>query len=492
MSQLNRDGERRIITPYDRVETGRRNLLVAMAARNRLRDSSKLRAPQEYVAVQRRRRAIGADVKDSETFIRVENCSKVFGRRAQQALEMRRSGETKAEVERETGATIGVFDANLDVKRGEIFVVIGLSGSGKSTLLRLINRLIEPTEGQIYLGDEDISKMSTKQLRELRRRKFGMVFQHFGLLPNRSVLGNAAFGLEIQNVPFSERRKAGEEALEMVGLHGQGRKMPAELSGGMQQRVGLARALATKQEILLMDEPFSALDPLIRRDMQNLFLDIQGEVQRTVIFVTHDLDEALRLGHRVAIMKDGEIVQLGTPENILREPANEYVVRFVEDVDYAKVRTAESVMVNAGDVAYPHEGPTVVLRRMSQAGLSHIFVVDDERRLQGLAEAEEVARLAERDERKLTAAIDAGTPRVERNTPLREILPLFVERDDVPVAVVGENDHLDGVIVRGSLIAGLTTSTELNGEGGEDYSGIGRDETSRETSQVGREPGGGS
>jgi glycine betaine/proline transport system ATP-binding protein len=377
---------------------------------------------------------------------------------------MRRSGRSKAEVERDTGATIGVFDASLDVRRGEIFVVIGLSGSGKSTLLRLINRLIEPTEGQIYLDGDHVSEMPIKQLRELRRRKMGMVFQHFGLLPNRSVLGNAAFGLEIQGAPFSERRRAGEEALEMVGLHGQGNKMPAELSGGMQQRVGLARALATKQEILLMDEPFSALDPLIRRDMQNLFLDIQGEVQRTVVFVTHDLDEALRLGHRVAIMKDGEIVQLGTPENILREPANEYVERFVEDVDYTKVRTAESVMVEVKEVAYTNEGPTVVLRRMRRAGLSHIFVVDEERRLQGLADAEEVSRLAERNEQELRAAVDTTTPSVERGTWLREILPLFIERD-VPVAVVREDRRLEGVIVRGSLIAGLTTITELSNGG---------------------------
>ena len=377
---------------------------------------------------------------------------------------MRRSGRSKAEVERDTGATIGVFDANLDVRRGEIFVVIGLSGSGKSTLLRLINRLIEPTEGQIYVDGDHVSEMPIKQLRELRRRKMGMVFQQFGLLPNRSVLGNAAFGLEVQGAPFSERRRAGEEALEMVGLHGQGNKMPTELSGGMQQRVGLARALATKQEILLMDEPFSALDPLIRRDMQNLFLDIQGEVQRTVVFVTHDLDEALRLGHRVAIMKDGEIVQLGTPENILREPADEYVERFVEDVDYTKVRTAESVMVEVKEVAYTNEGPTVVLRRMRRAGLSHIFVVDEERRLQGLADVEEVSRLAERNEQELRAAVDTTTPSVERGTWLREILPLFIERD-VPVAVVREDKRLEGVIVRGSLIAGLTTSAELSNGG---------------------------
>lgn len=388
---------------------------------------------------------------------------------------MRRSGKSKAEVERATGATIGVYDANIDVQQSEIFVIIGLSGSGKSTLLRLINRLIDPTEGEIYLDGDHISGMPTKQLREIRRRKVGMVFQHFGLLPNRTVVDNVTFGLEVQGASSSERKKAGEETLEMVGLHGQGNKMTAELSGGMQQRVGLARALATKQQILLMDEPFSALDPLIKRDMQNLFLEIQGEVQRTVVFVTHDLDEALRLGHRVAIMKDGEIVQLGTPENILREPATEYVERFVEDVDYTKVRTAESVMIRAKEVAYPNEGPTVVLRRMRQAGLSHMFVVDDERRLQGLVEAEEVSRLAERDERELKAAIDTEAPRIKRDTWLREILPLFVEHDDVPVAVCTEDGHLEGVVVRGSLIAGLTTSTEHQGEESSQFSGVGRE-----------------
>ena len=385
---------------------------------------------------------------------------------------MRRSGRSKAEVERATGSTIGVYDANLDVRRGEIFVIIGLSGSGKSTLLRLINRLIDPTEGEVYLDGDHISKMSTKQLRAVRRRKIGMVFQHFGLLPNRTVLDNVTFGLEIQGTSGLERRKAGEETLELVGLHGQGNKMTAELSGGMQQRVGLARALATKQEILLMDEPFSALDPLIRRDMQNLFLDIQGEVQRTVVFVTHDLDEALRLGHRVAIMKDGEIVQLGTPENILREPADEYVERFVEDVDYAKVRTAESVMITPSDIAYPSEGPTVVLRRMRQAGLYFIPVVDDERRLVGVCEVEEVARLVERDERELRVAIDTKMPKVERGTWLREILPFFVERD-APVCVVDENQRLEGLVVQGSLIAGLTTSTEQTGEEPTDFSGVG-------------------
>jgi glycine betaine/proline transport system ATP-binding protein len=396
---------------------------------------------------------------------------------------MRRAGKSKAEVERATGATIGAYDVTFDVARGEIFVIIGLSGSGKSTILRAINRLNESTEGKVYLDGDLISEMPAKQLREVRRRKIGMVFQHFGLLPNRTVLDNIAFGLEIQGVPAQERKKKAEETLPAVGLEGQGSKLITELSGGMKQRVGLARALATEQEILLMDEPFSALDALIRRDMQNLFLDIQGEARRTVVFVTHDLDEALTLGHRVAIMKDGDIVQIGTPEQILREPATEYVERFVEGVDYAKVRHAESVMVRPREVAYENEGPTVVLRRMRQAGLSHIFVVDQERRLVGISEAEDVARLAERDERELQAAVNFA-PNVGRRTPLREVLPLFVEDGDAPVAVVGEGDRLEGVIVRGALIAGLTTSVEPHDEGDEDLSGAGAPQTSENSDRV--------
>ena len=380
---------------------------------------------------------------------------------------MRRQGKSKAEVERETGSTIGAYDASFDVHKGEIFVIIGLSGSGKSTILRGINGLNELTEGKVYLDGDLISEMPSKELREVRRKKIGMVFQHFGLLPNRTVLDNIAFGLEIQGVSAQERKKKAEETLPAVGLEGQAYKLIAELSGGMKQRVGLARALATEQEILLMDEPFSALDPLIRRDMQNLFLSIQGEAQRTVVFVTHDLDEALTLGHRVAIMKDGEIVQLGPPEQILREPANEYVERFVEDVDYAKVRTAESVMVMPRQVAYLTEGPTVVLRRMRQYGLSHIFVVDEERRLVGLCEAEEVARLAERGERALRDSVNDDAAKIGRKTPLRDILPLFVEDADAPVGVVDEENRLEGVVVRGALIAGLTTQAEAQEEGDE-------------------------
>lgn len=399
-------------------------------------------------------------VTGNEAVIRAEGLTKVFGRGASEALRLRREGRSKAEIEKATGATIGVLEANFEVYPGEIFVIIGLSGSGKSTLLRLLNRLIEPTEGEVYLDGRPTSRMSARQIRDLRRKKMRMVFQHFGLLPNRSVLGNVVFGLEVQGVSASERERRGRQALEMVGLEGQGEKRITELSGGMQQRVGLARALATEQEILLMDEPFSALDPLIRREMQNLFLDIQGEIKRTVVFVTHDLDEALRLGHRVAIMRDGEIVQMGNPEEILTNPANEYVERFIEDVDYTKVRKVEVAMVDPKEVAYRSEGPRVVLRRMQKAGLSTIFVLDSERKLVGLCEAEAVSRLAQRGEGSLESAIDRDVCRVELGTPLRKVLPLFVG-GNLPVAVTDGQERLVGVVVKGSLIAALTTESEV-------------------------------
>lgn len=385
--------------------------------------------------------------------MRVENLSKVFGRKGRQALDLRRSGKTKTEAEDATGATIGVFDANFEVRRNEIFVVIGLSGSGKSTLLRLLNHLIEPTGGEVHIGDEQVSQLSNRQLRQLRRRKIGMVFQHFGLLPNRTVMDNITYGLEIQGVPSDEREQAGTETLKLVGLEGQADRRITQLSGGMQQRVGLARALATKQEILLMDEPFSALDPLIRQDMQELFLTIQDEIQRTTVFITHDLDEALRLGHRVAVMNAGEIVQVGTPEDILANPADEYVERFIANADYAKVRNAERVMAEPEEVVYVDDQPTAVLQRMRQAGLATSCVLDRERRLVGLVEIDGLGTLADGGGTDIAKAV-APMRDVSPDTPLRDIIPFFVD-SSTPVAVTGEGRRLQGVIARDALIGGL-------------------------------------
>ncbi len=400
-----------------------------------------------------------AAIDTTEPIIRVDGVSKIFGRRVDQALASRQSGKNKDEIERATGATIGVLDASFQVQRGEIFVIIGLSGSGKSTLLRCLNWLIEPSRGEIYVDGQPLSHMPVRGLREVRRKKIAMVFQHFGLIPNRTVMDNVTFGLEVQGMSGEARRRRGQEMLEVVGLTGQGPKKITELSGGMRQRVGLARALATKPDVLLMDEPFGALDPLIRRDMQNFLLDLQAELNRTIVFVTHDIDEALRLGHRVAIMKDGEIVQLGKAEEILANPANAYVKRFTADVDRAKVRTAESVMLPPREVAYESEGPRVVLRRMQNAGLSTIFVVDENRLLVGLADVHALAELAERNETNIGGIVDRDIHRVRRYTFLRDIVPYFVGHH-LPVAVADEKGRLAGVITRGAVIAGLASDTD--------------------------------
>ena len=276
--------------------------------------------------------------------IAIEHVFKVFGDAPQAALDLVRQGCSKQEILERTGQSIGVFDAHFQIEAGEIFVVMGLSGSGKSTLVRMLNRLIEPTAGRILVGGEDINQLSDRALRALRRKDISMVFQSFALLPHLTVLDNTAFGLELAGVERAERQRLAAAALEQVGLAGWGASYPDELSGGMQQRVGLARALAADPSILLMDEAFSALDPIIRTEMQSELLRLQQERRRTIVFISHDLDEAMRIGDRIAIMKDGQVVQVGTPDEILRSPANDYVRSFVRGVDAAAV-------FKAGDIA---------------------------------------------------------------------------------------------------------------------------------------------
>ena len=275
--------------------------------------------------------------------LEAEHLYKVFGRRPDQAVERLREGADREEL-RADGTTAAVIDASFSVAPGQIFVVMGLSGSGKSTLLRMLNGLLEPTAGRVLFDGQDLTALSDRELREVRARKISMVFQHFALFPHRSVRENAAYGLEVQGVPRAERLKRAGEALALCGLAGWEDSWPDELSGGMQQRVGLARALATDADLLLMDESFSALDPLIRRDMQDQLLELQQSLKKTIVFITHDLNEAMRLGDRIAVMRDGRIVQTGTAEDILLRPANDYVASFIQDVDRSRVLTASSVM----------------------------------------------------------------------------------------------------------------------------------------------------
>src|SRR5699024_2973294 len=286
------------------------------------------------------------------------------------------------------GCTVAVNNATFSVEQGEFFVIMGLSGSGKSTLIRLINRLIEPTKGMIKVDGKDISNLDKKSLREVRRKKMSMVFQRFALFPHRTVLENAEFGLEIQKMDKEKRKEIALKSLELVGLGDYANQYPGQLSGGMQQRVGLARGLTNDPEVLLMDEAFSALDPLIRKDMQDEMIDLQTKMQKTVLFITHDLDEALRLGDRIALMRDGEIVQVGTPEEILTNPANDYVEKFVEDVDRSKLLTAGHIMKRPETVSVERHGPRAAMERMRSEGLSSILVVDKNRHLLGYVTAD--------------------------------------------------------------------------------------------------------
>src|SRR6056297_1961908 len=336
--------------------------------------------------------------------IKVENLSVIFGKNVNEAQELLRKGVSKADILNQTGCTVGVNNASLEIKEGEVFVVMGLSGSGKSTLLRCFNRLIEPTTGKLYVDDQNVLDLNDHDLRmKYRRKKMTMVFQHFGLLPHRSVSSNVAFGLEIQGVDEETRINKAYDVIKTVGLEGYEEKMTGQLSGGMQQRVGLARALATDPEILLMDEAFSALDPLIRANMQDELLDLQEKVHKTILFITHDLDEALKLGDRIAIMKEGEIVQIGTPEEILTNPANDYVKAFVENVDRGGIITARSIMFeNPASVRIDHDGPKVALRRMRQVGITSLPVVDKSNKFLGFVKDLEMAYMEEKGLQKIS------------------------------------------------------------------------------------------
>jgi glycine betaine/proline transport system ATP-binding protein len=341
--------------------------------------------------------------------IEVEGLWKIFGGDPDRARTLAREGKSKAEVKAETDSVIAVDDATFEVQEQEIFVVMGLSGSGKSTLLRCINRLIEPTYGTVTVDGEDVTTFDDGQLRELRQTKMSMVFQNFGLFPHRSVLGNVEYGLEVSGMDKDQRREKAERTLDLVGLEGYEDSNPSELSGGMQQRVGLARALVNDPEILLMDEAFSALDPLIREEMQNEVLDLQEmwDQAATILFITHDLDEALKMGDRIAIMKDGRIAQIGTPTEILTDPADDYVRSFVENVDRTKIIPARTVM---------------------------------------------------RDLRDGEAPASDGTS-VSPHTPLAEILPIVLGTD-APVPVYDSADELKGVVDREAVMDEVTRNAE--------------------------------
>ncbi len=387
--------------------------------------------------------------------IRAEGLFKVFGRRTDEAVRALRAGAARDDVT-SFGATPAVIDASFDVQPGEIFVVMGLSGSGKSTLIRMLNGLLEPSAGHVYIDGTNISHIPAPDLRRVRQRKIGMVFQHFALLPHRTVLENASYALDVQGVPKDEQRGQAKRALELVGLDGWEDSFPAQLSGGMKQRVGLARALAAGTDILLMDEAFSALDPLIRREMQEQLIDLQQRLGKTVVFITHDLNEAMHIGDRIAVMRDGRIVQIGTAEEILNDPANDYVAQFVADVDRARVLTAASVMEPAKSVVMSTAGPRAAIRVMRENQTGAAFVTDKDRTLRGIVMDRDVLAAANRGEQTLDAVLVTDIGPVDERTALAELFAPAAE-SALPVAVTDERGRLAGVVPRVTLLAAMAS-----------------------------------
>lgn len=400
----------------------------------------------------------------SEVMIEVQNLYKIFGKNRKKALELSKSGASKEEVLEKTKCSVGVKNASFKVYKGETLVIMGLSGSGKSTLLRCLNRLIEATDGTILVDNVDIRSLSQEELIKVRRKKFGMVFQKFALLPHKNIIDNVGYGLEIQGVSKADRDKVSMGVLESVGLKGYENSYPDELSGGMQQRVGLARALAVDPDVLLMDEAFSALDPLIRTDMQDELIELEDTVKKTIVFITHDLDEALKMGDRIILMKDGEIVQIGTPEEILTNPANEYVEKFVEHVDVTKVLTAKDVMARPKEVTFLKDGPMTALHKMKEMGTSGIFVLKAGGELVGYVTAKDAKKALEAKDKTLKSIIQEYKQQtVDLDTPVKDLFQVVVD-SRFPIAVVNEKNKFKGLIVEGAILAGLAAGGFTNEE----------------------------
>lgn len=389
----------------------------------------------------------------NDTIISIKNVYKLYGNNRSEAVSMLDSGADKDSVYRKTGVTAALSDINLEIKRGEIFVVIGLSGSGKSTLLRCLNRLHRPTSGSVSFEGAELGSMNKTELLALRRNKISMVFQSFGLMDHRDVLGNVAYGLEVRGMPKAEREKKAMELIAMVGLNGWENKNCDQLSGGMRQRVGIARALANDPEVLLMDEPFSALDPLVRRDMQFELLSLQRKLKKTVVFVTHDIDEAFKLGDTVAIMRDGKIVQVGTPEQMSANPADDYVREFIGAADKTKVLTVKNIMMTPSCLICRTDGAEHAIREMRKNALSTVYVVDADLRLEGVLTISEAIR-ALREGLSVGEVMAHNVETTTEDALVADILPIAAETL-YPIAVMDSENHLRGIVTKAGVLSSL-------------------------------------
>jgi len=396
----------------------------------------------------------GETLGNETPFLRVKGLWKIFGDNPKRFFESGLENESKEKIREETGLVVGLRDISFDVGKGEMFVLMGLSGSGKSTLIRNLIRLVNPTKGEIHIGEKEICSLDKRKLLEFRRRSTAMVFQAFGLLPHITVLDNAAYGLKIRGIPEKKRREIAQEAIKTVGLEGWEDYFPSSLSGGMQQRVGIARALAADPDVMLLDEPFSGLDPMIRRQMQDELIQLQSDLHKTMIFVTHDLQEALKIADRIAIMQDGRIIQIGTPEEIISNPASDYVQEFVQDAYPATVLTAGSIMEDPEPVIQKWQGPKVAHALIHRSKRDFAFVVDKHHQAVGWLNHDNVAALIKEQKTDIASAIVTDFVSCRPDMTLEQLFPLVTD-SPFPIAVVDEKNHLMGFIRNHTIIESM-------------------------------------
>jgi glycine betaine/proline transport system ATP-binding protein len=397
-------------------------------------------------------------MSDPKPKIRIEHLIKIYGENCSAALKLFSQGANREAILQATGQVLGIADVSFTIDPGEIFVVMGLSGSGKSTLIRCINRLITPTRGHIYIDDEDIAYIDEKRIRQIRLTKVSMVFQHFGLFPHRTVADNVEYGLKLLGMSKTQRRNKALEALEVVGLAQWADYRPSALSGGMQQRVGLARALATDAEILLMDEPFSALDPLTRREMQNELLRLQKELNKTIVFITHDTQEALKLGDRIAVMKEGVIVQLGTPKELLNQPTNDYIRDFIQDVNRGQILKAGTIARPTICLILGEDLEPETLKQIQKQNLQRIYILNSDQEPIGFIDPEQLDLAIQQDIKNITnKLIQTNFSQVKSTVPLEDIFHLY--RNEQSLVVVDETGKFKGVLESADVLASISKFT---------------------------------
>lgn len=390
---------------------------------------------------------------ENKNILSVKNLSKLYGNEKSKAIKMKEEGATKDEIYKKTGVTVALWDATFEVEQGEIFVVIGLSGSGKSTLVRSLNLLNKPTQGSLYFHGEDVAKFDKKELNEYRRNQISMVFQQFGLMSHRNVLGNVEYGLEVKGVPREERHEKAREMISMVGLEGQEDEPITSLSGGMKQRVGIARALANDPEILLMDEPFSALDPLVRKDMQFELLTIQEKLNKTIVFITHDINEAFKIGDRVAIMRDGEIIQIATPEEMSENPADDYVEQFIDSADMTQVVSVKNVMITPNSIIRQSDNVNFAIDTMRRNGVSSAYVVGERMKLRGVVTIDDALK-ARKEGLRIEDIIIQDINTTDPDALLTDIMDVAATTP-FPIAVIDEEERLKGIVSKVHVLSSM-------------------------------------